>query len=688
MKTIAIRSNPHHLDAVQQLWRQDSSTLGFFPQGAFADYAAKGGLIAAIDRDEHLIGYLAFRRSRQQAVIVHLCVGSQFRGRGVAKLLFDAFQTATSELFGARVTCRKDFEAASLWPKLGFICVGERPGREPGRTLQRWWLDYGHPTLFTCFATGPIAVLDANVFFDLQSSETERNESHALRASWTQDVFTLAITPELYNEIARGEDQALKKRNRLAATLYEQIGGRSDEVSRVCAELGAVFGTSRSPRDESDVRQLAHAIACDASFFVTRDKGLLDKATAIRLAHHIEVLRPSALISRFDEDVRPSRYSPSRLDGSSLTVRLLRSADINRLAKVFQNFPRGEKNTGLVHRLREAVGHVGTWCTEVVEDEGGNPLCLAATEDRGVATSVQALRYRAGSLGSTLAKHMLWRHVVQAEARGHDCVLFHDDFAPDDISEALTEIGFIRTDAQWIKPIIRAVSTRTDVIASLIGSAASGRFPASMADVIMPVTASQLPAFSASMEAAIWPGKVCDGGLRSYVVPIQPRWAAQLFDTEMASENLFPADAALLLRFENAYYRAARPRIIEPGPARVLWYVSEEVGQRHSKQLRASSLITSVQTGSAKSIFKRYRRYGVFNWSDVSSLAGKASRTVMAFSFSHTTPLARPVPFKVARKILKRRLGKTYTFQSPIELPEAVWMELYEMGFASEAQDG
>ena len=59
----------------------------------------------------------------------------------------------------------------------------------------------------------------------------------------------------------------------------------------------------------------------------------------------------------------------------------------------------------------------------------------------------------------------------------------------------------------------------------------------------------------------------------------------------------------------------------------------------------------------------------------------------MAFSFSHTTPLARPVLFKVARKILKRRLGKTYTFQSPVELPEAVWMELYEMGFASEAQE-
>ena len=384
MKTIAVQPNSHHLATVQQLWRQDSSTLGFFPQGAFADYAAKGGLIAAIDRDEHLIGYLAFRRSRQQAIIVHLCVGSQSRGCGVAKLLFDVFQTATNELFGARVTCRKDFEAASLWPKLGFICVGERPGREPGKTLQRWWLDYGHPTLFTCLATGPIAVLDANVFFDLQSSETERNESHALRASWTQDVFTLAVTPELYNDITRGDDQALKKRNvGLAATHYDQICGRSDEVSRIRDELGAVLGTSRSPRDESDARQLAHAIACDASFFVTRDNGLLDEATAIRSAHHIEVLRPSALISRFDEDARPSRYSPSRLDGSSLAVRLLRSADINRLAKVFQNFPRGEKNTGLVRRLREAVGHVGTWCTEVVEDAKEATRCALQPQKTG-----------------------------------------------------------------------------------------------------------------------------------------------------------------------------------------------------------------------------------------------------------------------------------------------------------------
>ena len=282
---------------------------------------------------------------------------------------------------------------------------------------------------------------------------------------------------------------------------------------------------------------------------------------------------------------------------------------------------------------------------------------------------------------------MLWRHVVQAEAKGHDFVLFHDDFAPDDISEGLSEIGFIRTGAQWIKPIVRAVSPRADVIASLIERAATGRLPASMADVLTPVAASQFSDFSASMEAVIWPGKVSHGGLRSYVVPIQPGWAARLFDAAMASENLFAADATLLLRFENAYYRAARPRIIEPGPARVLWYVSHGVGQRHSKQLRASSLITSVQIGSAKNVFRRYRRYGVFNWSDVLSLAGEASRPVMAFSFSHTTPLARPVPFEVARDILKRRLGKSYTFQSPVELPEAVWMELYEMGFASEGQE-
>ena len=54
-------------------------------------------------------------------------------------------------------------------------------------------------------------------------------------------------------------------------------------------------------------------------------------------------------------------------------------------------------------------------------------------------------------------------------------------------------------------------------------------------------------------------GLFSDSGLQSSGVSVQPVWAARLFDAAVASETPFAADATLLLQFENAYYRAARP---------------------------------------------------------------------------------------------------------------------------------
>ena len=38
------------------------------------------------------------------------------------------------------------------------------------------------------------------------------------------------------------------------------------------------------------------------------------------------------------------------------------------------------------------------------------------------------------------------------------------------------------------------------------------------------------PQFVAAEEHVLWPGKLADGAINNYIVPIQPRWAEQLFD--------------------------------------------------------------------------------------------------------------------------------------------------------------
>src|SRR4029079_17856105 len=92
-----------------------------------------------------------------------------------------------------------------------------------------------------------------------------------------------------------------------------------------------------------------------AAFFVTRDDRLLAAGEVLFANHQIRVLRPSELISKFDEEARPQLYAPARRDGSSLVIRRVRSEDVSLVTKTFQNFPRGETKAFLRRHVRDAL---------------------------------------------------------------------------------------------------------------------------------------------------------------------------------------------------------------------------------------------------------------------------------------------------------------------------------------------
>jgi len=76
------------------------------------------------------------------------------------------------------------------------------------------------------------------------------------------------------------------------------------------------------------------------------------------------------------------------------------------------------------------------------------------------------------------------------------------------------------------------------------------------------------------MEDLIWPGKIASGLVENFVIPIQPNWAADLFDIRLRNRPLLDAEPDLLLNPECANHKAARG-----GPSadfgRILWYVSQ-----------------------------------------------------------------------------------------------------------------
>ena len=166
---LKLMKSPRILESVKVLWRANSVTLGFLPDGAFVDYASRRHILVALDSSSECVGYLLYRIAKDRATIAHLCVANVARGQGHASALVNHLVAQTSNLRGVDLRCRRDFPAYKLWPRLGFAALREASGRAAdGSELTHFWLDHNHPDLFTQETTAALdTVIDTNVFVDL-----------------------------------------------------------------------------------------------------------------------------------------------------------------------------------------------------------------------------------------------------------------------------------------------------------------------------------------------------------------------------------------------------------------------------------------------------------------------------------------------------------------------------------------
>ena len=681
------------LGEVMALGRVNAKTLGYFPDGAFEDYAARGQVIACVE-DGRFAGYLVVRTSEVTITLVHLCVASGLRGRGIAKALINHLHERFPGFAGILARCRIDFPANDIWPSLGFTLRYEVPGRatRQASTLRVWWRDFGLPDLFsTALSDRIVAALDTNVLIDLQaaSSEPEHEESNALLADWLGDSIEYVVTEEVFAEIARHPDANARKAGQRYASRFRCLTAPDHKfTSELTRQLCDAIGPGESDQDKSDRRHIVLSTVGGASFFVTKDAGLLDAASRIERSIGLDVTRPADFIARTHADLTEQSFAPIRLSGSTLSIRPYADADIDDLVRTFQAFDRGERRSELLGVLRNALAQPRRSDGQLVRGQDARLqgfLLLRIVEDEA---RIQLLRTTRGPLSDVLARHLAWLAVQRACQGGCSVIRLTDSHVPRATEGVFGALGF-RPAAGGMAKIngLGVMSTRSlaDHLRAVDPGFTDPNWIEDTVHVLMREQSGLPSQFALVCERLMWPAKLLDTALPSFIVPIQPEWAMHLFHARLAGESLFGSDPSLMLRLNNVYYRSSRPRRIE-APARILWYVTASRERPSTKCVAATSLVEEVVRGPAKEIFSQFKRYGVFEWAHVRDLAKDDPYGIVeALRFGHTEPFERPVDLARIRELAGRAGVQTPVLQSPSRVPTDLFSAIYREGFPSDA---
>jgi GNAT superfamily N-acetyltransferase/predicted nucleic acid-binding protein len=687
---------------IVQLADHNTDTLGFIPEEALRCQAERGNIFAAVDGGREVCGYIWYSVTRSTGVarLHHLCVSESRRGTCIGTSLISELKSRTRHLQGIALRCLRENPACQFYSKMGFVPVDERPGRgKDAQPLTCFWLGHGHPDLITDYQarlaeSKAVVVIDANVFFDLHD-ERRRNykQSQALCADWVTEWAALWITNELFVEIHRHPDPGERKQQRSNAKCFHVVNPDEESNKRALAKLAAILPPPCHASDESDRRHLAAAIACEADFFLTRDGSLLDCGPQIAQSSGVEVCRPLEFILGLDESQCKADYQPARLAGSDVSIQQVCAKDVPRLAERFLNHGGGEKKFAFEERLTNELSDRDRAFGYVVRDGARDLGLLLMVQRSDTVLEIPLFRIVGTKLAPTLARHLLARATTKAACGSVFVVLLTDPHCPSLVYEASRDQGFVRTPSGYAKLGISGLRT-TDSARNALHAIRSESIDLDGAiDVACEMIDNIDSCDNATdgvdrAERCLWPLKLRAACLPSFMVPIQARWAAQLFDEHLAAQDLFGADTRLALQCENVYYRAARRQRLK-APARVLWYVSSDSPYTKTRRIRACSRIEEVVVAPAQSLFKRYSRLGVYTWADVLRLAnGDPNGPVSAFRFSGTELAKRPIDMKAIREVLHRGRGVTPQFTTALALYPQEFAEFYTRGFCADVDAG
>ena len=663
------------IDDVDHLMKSNSATLGFLTRAALHDYLSKGTVIGAFGEDNQLVGYLLYGVTQGYFRITHLCISKSSRERGIARTLVAELKSRATTQQLITLHCRRDFQANKLWPKLGFIPASEKAGRsKEGLPLTHWnlLLDAKSQLSFSQAASSNATIdvaIDAQIFFDLLSENADRKpESRALVSDFMVGLVSLRVTDELFVEINRNLDIVRRKSHREQADNFHQIRHEVHLAEHFEASLKAIL-PSNSDRALSDIRHLAKTAASGIKYFVTRDKGLMNKRVEIADLTELKVLSPTELIVQVHELVDHAEFAKEGILGLNLHKRRLRSSDIGALQ--FESFiARHEGKGEFLGKLKHYLADPNCYRCDLFESTGEIVAIRIHEYVSNRAITIHLARAESGKDRQLLEPHLVADTIREAVASKITMVEFRDSSTSSRLRPTLLKMGFVATNEKLIRFCFSGYLPRNTILSR-----------------ISKTRPEVLPFYENisdhELEQHCSPVAI-SAPTNYFLMPIRPGFAISLVDWQQSADDLFGGRESVLLRWDHIYYRSnTRHKMLRP-PGRILWYVSAHSRKRNlgrQGKVVAVSHLDLVELDCPKRLFRKHQHKGILDWNQIQQICGgNANKTIMAIEFSHTFTFKKPIPLDDLRRIY-REGGSKLMLQSPSKIPPPIFERLYRFGF-------
>ena len=656
----AVGPDSPHYQRVIELGNANSKTLGFLPYEAISQAATEGRVLAFVD-DGVVKGYALFgKRVRTGEIsLTHLCVDKDQRGQGIARELVESIVERNPHRAGIRLSCRKDYDANTMWPELGFKCWGEKPGRSrAGHLLETWWRPIAAQSLFEepdQDDTRLLVAIDTNILLDILE-QRDFPASLALTADWVTEAAELAVTAQSHSELS---DQRARSEGFKSA--LDEFRTLKPTGTTWPAELESLQRALSAARVKSgDLLVVAQAANSDAAYLLTRDERLLKQRKHIEQATGLNLVSPDDFLLRLQALGGEHSHQTRAIAASGLSVTSVSKMPTNTELAAYCHHHVGERPAELRQRLIEATAHEGR--IEQITTDSGKPLALAAMHREQSHVIVTAFRSASGQESYAAARQMV-HHLRTIVANDGPAAIVIEDQTNQSVERALRDEGFRSEGSTWKAVVETSVFRRGDALPQELSQIGWDRLNASLVR---------------EFERHAWPSKVFSGGVTSYVVPIKPEYARVLLGYEEPQTRLFEFHLRAAVSRDNTYYMAPRPSI--KIPARIIWWVS---GGGKLGGVRAMSWLDAVDTGDPNSLYRKYRDRGVLDKAQVLGSARPSSEgdhlTATALLFSQTEIFSKPVSIDRARELCPdmNQVGYLITTR---RIDEVIVQAFYEEG--------